>query len=292
MTFEQLKYFIAIVENGTYFNASESLHISQSNLSKQIIKLEKELNIDLFDRRLRSASLTDAGRLFYNDATILINQYNIALNNISNYKKFNDEKLHIGTLPIQTQYNLTSIFNEFKKDNPEINLTIDEVEDEKLLEGIKMDEYHIILARENMLNPKYYDIYPIAKDELVVVLPLGHKLSKYSQLNFNQLSGENFILMNPYTYIYQLCMNIIEEYNISANVVRTARTESIIGAVALNEGISLLPKKNIEIFHHKNLVTVPLNHNIELSVIAAKKKTRANTPALNKLIKFIENFSI
>ena len=292
MTFEQLKYFIAIVENGTYFNASESLHISQSNLSKQIIKLEKELNIDLFDRRLRSASLTDAGRLFYNDATILINQYNIALNNISNYKKFNDDKLHIGTLPIQTQYNLTSIFNEFKKDNPEINLTIDEVEDEKLLEGIKMDEYHIILARENMLNPKYYDIYPIAKDELVVVLPLGHKLSKYSQLNFNQLSGENFILMNPYTYIYQLCMNIIEEYNISANVVRTARTESIIGAVALNEGISLLPKKNIEIFHHKNLVTVPLNHNIELSVIAAKKKTRANTPALNKLIKFIENFSI
>ncbi|MCQ2019137.1 LysR family transcriptional regulator [Clostridium butyricum] len=292
MTFEQLKYFIAIVENGTYFNASESLHISQSNLSKQIIKLEKELNIDLFDRRLRSASLTDAGRLFYNDAIILINQYNIALNNISNYKKFNDEKLHIGTLPIQTQYNLTSIFNEFKKDNPEINLTIDEVEDEKLLEGIKMDEYHIILARENMLNPKYYDIYPIAKDELVVVLPLGHKLSKYSQLNFNQLSGENFILMNPYTYIYQLCMNIIEEYNISANVVRTARTESIIGAVALNEGISLLPKKNIEIFHHKNLVTVPLNHNIELSVIAAKKKTRANTPALNKLIKFIENFSI
>lgn len=292
MTFEQLKYFIAIVENGTYFNASESLHISQSNLSKQIIKLEKELNIDLFDRKLRSASLTDAGRLFYNDATILINQYNIALNNISNYKKFNDEKLHIGTLPIQTQYNLTSIFNEFKKDNPEINLTIDEVEDEKLLEGIKMDEYHIILARENMLNPKYYDIYPIAKDELVVVLPLGHKLSKCSQLNFNQLSGENFILMNPYTYIYQLCMNIIEEYSISANVVRTARTESIIGAVALNEGISLLPKKNIEIFHHKNLVTVPLNHNIELSVIAAKKKTRANTPALNKLIKFIENFSI
>ncbi|MDU3581550.1 MAG: LysR family transcriptional regulator [Clostridium butyricum] len=292
MTFEQLKYFIAIVENGTYFNASECLHISQSNLSKQIIKLEKELNIDLFDRRLRSASLTDAGRLFYNDAIILINQYNIALNNISNYKKFNDEKLHIGTLPIQTQYNLTSIFNEFKKDNPEINLTIDEVEDEKLLEGIKMDEYHIILARENMLNPKYYDIYPIAKDELVVVLPLGHKLSKCSQLNFNQLSGENFILMNPYTYIYQLCMNIIEEYNISANVVRTARTESIIGAVALNEGISLLPKKNIEIFHHKNLVTVPLNHNIELSVIAAKKKTRANTPALNKLIKFIENFSI
>ncbi len=254
MTFEQLKYFIAIVENGTYFNASESLHISQSNLSKQIIKLEKELNIDLFDRRLRSASLTDAGRLFYNDAIILINQYNIALNNISNYKKFNDEKLHIGTLPIQTQYNLTSIFNEFKKDNPEINLTIDEVEDEKLLEGIKMDEYHIILARENMLNPKYYDIYPIAKDELVVVLPLGHKLSKYSQLNFNQLSGENFILMNPYTYIYQLCMNIIEEYNISANVVRTARTESIIGAVALNEGISLLPKKILRFFITKILL--------------------------------------
>ena len=43
MTFDQIQYFIAIAECNTYFDAAEELNISQSALSKQIIKLEKEI---------------------------------------------------------------------------------------------------------------------------------------------------------------------------------------------------------------------------------------------------------
>ena len=41
MTFDQIQYFIAIAEQNTYFDAAEELNLSQSALSKQIIKLEK-----------------------------------------------------------------------------------------------------------------------------------------------------------------------------------------------------------------------------------------------------------
>lgn len=287
MNFEQLTYFIAIVENDTYFNAAEYLHMSQSNLSKQIIKLENELAIDLFDRSYRSAVLTDAGRLFYNDALQLIDQYHKVLQHIDDYKKSNEQNLHIGTLPIQTQYNLTSIFNSFKNQNPNIHISIDEVEEYDLIIGLNQDKYDIIIARENMINSKQYDTYPIAEDELVVVLPSSHKLAAHSTLDFNLLSGENFILMNPYTSIYKLCMQQIKKYNIDANIVGTARTESIIGAVSFNEGISLLPKSNFEIFNHKNVVNIPFTNPIRLSVVIAKKNTRVTTPALKKLIEFI-----
>lgn len=287
MNFEQLTYFIAIVENDTYFNAAEYLHMSQSNLSKQIIKLENELAIDLFDRSYRSAVLTDAGRLFYNDALQLIDQYHKVLQHIDDYKKSNEQNLHIGTLPIQTQYNLTSIFNRFKNQNPNIHISIDEVEEYDLIIGLNQDKYDIIIARENMINSKQYDTYPIAEDELVVVLPSSHKLAAHSTLDFNLLSGENFILMNPYTSIYKLCIQQIKKYNIDANIVGTARTESIIGAVSFNEGISLLPKSNFEIFNHKNVVNIPFTNPIRLSVVIAKKNTRVTTPALKKLIKFI-----
>lgn len=287
MNFEQLTYFIAIVENDTYFNAAEYLHMSQSNLSKQIIKLEDELAIDLFDRSYRSAVLTDAGRLFYNDALQLIDQYHKVLQHIDDYKKSNEQNLHIGTLPIQTQYNLTSIFNRFKNQNPNIHISIDEVEEYDLIIGLNQDKYDIIIARENMINSKQYDTYPIAEDELVVVLPSSHKLAAHSTLDFNLLSGENFILMNPYTSIYKLCMQQIKKYNIDANIVGTARTESIIGAVSFNEGISLLPKSNFEIFNHKNVVNIPFTNPIRLSVVIAKKNTRVTTPALKKLIEFI-----
>lgn len=287
MNFEQLTYFIAIVENDTYFNAAEYLHMSQSNLSKQIIKLENELAIDLFDRSYRSAVLTDAGRLFYNDALQLIDQYHKVLQHIDDYKKSNEQNLHIGILPIQTQYNLTSIFNRFKNQNPNIHISIDEVEEYDLIIGLNQDKYDIIIARENMINSKQYDTYPIAEDELVVVLPSSHKLAAHSTLDFNLLSGENFILMNPYTSIYKLCIQQIKKYNIDANIVGTARTESIIGAVSFNEGISLLPKSNFEIFNHKNVVNIPFTNPIRLSVVIAKKNTRVTTPALKKLIEFI-----
>lgn len=138
-----------------------------------------------------------------------------------------------------------------------------------------------------MINSKQYDTYPIAEDELVVVLPSSHKLAAHSTLDFNLLSGEKFILMNPYTSIYKLCIQQIKKYNIDANIVRTARTESIIGAVSFNEGISLLPKSNFEIFNHKNVVNIPFNNPIRLSVVIAKKNTRVTTPALKKLIEFI-----
>ena len=61
MTFEQLTYFIAVVENDTYFDAAYQVNISQSSLSKQIMKLENELDMALFDRSSRSATLTEAG---------------------------------------------------------------------------------------------------------------------------------------------------------------------------------------------------------------------------------------
>ena len=55
MTFEQLECFIYAVQENTFFDAAEALHITQSSLSKQIKKMEQELGIQLFDRSKRSA---------------------------------------------------------------------------------------------------------------------------------------------------------------------------------------------------------------------------------------------
>lgn len=63
------------MEENNFLDAAELLHISQSSLSKQIIKLEKELDILLLDRSGRSALLTEAGHLFYEEALLLVQQF-------------------------------------------------------------------------------------------------------------------------------------------------------------------------------------------------------------------------
>ena len=253
MTFEQLSYFIAIVENDTFFDAACEMNISQSSLSKQIMKLEKELDLTLFDRTTRSATLTQAGEFFYNEAKQLIENYKLTLENIQNFKSLHENKLHIAVLPIQTQYNLNALFNSFRKENPDIELQITEVEDDRLIEGISKNEYDLIIARETMFDKSQFKTYQLAKDELIAAISSEHKLSQRDKLTFDDIKNENFILMNPYTSIYKLCINKLKENNIDANIIRTARTESIIGSVAINEGISLLPKSNFEVFHQKNI---------------------------------------
>jgi len=291
MTFEQLSYFIAIVENDTFFDAACEMNISQSSLSKQIMKLEKELDLTLFDRTTRSATLTQAGEFFYNEAKQLIENYKLTLENIQNFKSLHENKLHIAVLPIQTQYNLNALFNSFRKENPDIELQITEVEDDRLIEGISKNEYDLIIARETMFDKSQFKTYPLAKDELIVAISSEHKLSQRDKLTLDDIKNENFILMNPYTSIYKLCINKLKENNIDANIIRTARTESIIGSVAINEGISLLPKSNFEVFHQKNINTISLKPQIALSVVLAKHKKTASNIAIKEFIKFVDTIT-
>ena len=71
MTMEQIDFFLMTVRCDTFLEAAENLHIAQSTLSKQIQKLESELNLTLFDRTRRQAVLTPAGELFCQEASEL-----------------------------------------------------------------------------------------------------------------------------------------------------------------------------------------------------------------------------
>jgi DNA-binding transcriptional LysR family regulator len=74
MELRQLRYFIAVAEHLSYSKAANELHVSISPLSRQIRQLEDEFGVRLFLRDRRRVSLTDAGRLFLQEAKSLLNQ--------------------------------------------------------------------------------------------------------------------------------------------------------------------------------------------------------------------------
>lgn len=61
MELHQLRYFLAIVDEGTFTAAAQAVHISQSGISTQLRTLERELGVDLVDRSSRRVHLTPAG---------------------------------------------------------------------------------------------------------------------------------------------------------------------------------------------------------------------------------------
>src|SRR5690242_357502 len=72
MTYDQLVAFTSVAAEGTFTGASNALHKSQPAVSKLIRNLEGELGVTLFDRTRYRATLTDAGRVFYERAAAVI----------------------------------------------------------------------------------------------------------------------------------------------------------------------------------------------------------------------------
>ena len=284
MTFDQIQYFIAIAECNTYFDAAEELNISQSALSKQIIKLEKELGVALLDRSRRKASLTPAGETFYQDALALRRQYETMNRHMKKYQIFtgNKNELRVGTLPILTQYGLTAHFRQFTESHPDIHLILDEVEENDL--KLLSSQYDLIICREQMIADQsdISSVY-LADDELVTVLPVGHPLDGPASLS--ALADESFILMNRYTSVYQICQALFANVPVHPQILRTGRVESIISAVAIGEGVSLLPYSNFKLFHHEHVKTLPLTPPVKLPVVIAGMKKRINSSICQEFIR-------
>lgn len=284
MTFEQLDYFITAVESDTFFDAAETLHITQSTLSKQMKKIEAELDLTLWDRTRRSAKLTSAGEVFYQEAKNLSKQYHKTLIKMQKLQEIVSQELHIGTLPFLAQYNITERIRQFQISHPEIKLKLSEVEEKDLLAGLSNDTFDFVIARKSMIAINNYCFHVIAQDTLCVILPENHPLAKYSILSIEDIKMENFILMHPYTSIYQLCETLFTDASIHPNIVRTARVESIINAVQFDEGIGLFPKSNLRLFQHKGIVAIPLSDAPQLEIGITYKESKKLFPVIRDFL--------
>ena len=277
MTLEQIDFFLMAVRCDTFLEAAENLHIAQSTLSKQIQKLETELNLPLFDRTRRQAVLTPAGELF--------------LQEMHPFQETTRQPLRVGSLPFLTQYHLTSRIRAFTHAHLEIELTLEECEETELMDGLQSGHFDLVIARDSMISLQKYHFEPITEDRLCVMLPIDHPFAEKPALTIADLAAEPLILMHPYTSIYQLCMQLFEKAGVKPQILRTARLESTISSVEIGEAFSLFAESNFELFRHPNVTAVPLLDAPPL-VIGAAYPLRTETmkkPALKSFSSFIQD---
>lgn len=72
MEYRVLKYFLTVAQEENITRAASLLHISQPALSRQLMQLEEELSVKLFERGKRKTCLTDAGNLLRRRAEEII----------------------------------------------------------------------------------------------------------------------------------------------------------------------------------------------------------------------------
>ena len=100
LNYHHLRYFHAIVREGTLTRAAESLHVSQSALSIQLKKLEDCLECALFDRQHKTLSLTEEGKMVLDYAETIFRTGDEMLATLHNQKKRYRDVLRLSLIHI------------------------------------------------------------------------------------------------------------------------------------------------------------------------------------------------
>lgn len=100
MDIRHLTYFMEVAKHKSFTKASESLHLSQSTLSKVVKSLEEELNIELFDRSAKNIQLTDTGEIVLTEAEKILESLDDLSHHLYDLMNLKQGKIKVGIPPI------------------------------------------------------------------------------------------------------------------------------------------------------------------------------------------------
>ncbi len=289
MELKLVNYFLTVAEFGSFSAAADHLYISQSSLSKQIMALEKELGVTLFDRSKRSIALTEAGKTFRKHAYQINEEYKVMLTNLKEYKRA--PSLSIVAIPVIAQYGITSYVAQFQSAYPNIQLVMEEREASTILPALSAHQFDLAFIRNNYLDKKQYELLEVNSDKFVVALSTKHRLAARISISLPELANENFIMFDKGTIVHELAVDACRKAGFEPrNFYASLRVESILGLVASQSGAALIMEKIFQYHKHPDVIAIPLVETIESKIVLAYPKDKKLSAQANNFWEFIRDY--
>ena len=124
MTLQQLRYFLAAADKGSFSAAAESLMMAQPSLSDQIRKLEAELGVALFTRAGRRLVLTEAGRMLRPHAERTLASAEEAVESVKEVRTLTGGTVSFGTFGSAHHYLLGGLIQDFRRRYPDVRVRV------------------------------------------------------------------------------------------------------------------------------------------------------------------------
>lgn len=243
LEFRHLRYFLVLAEELHYRRASEQLYISQSALSQQIKQLEEILDIKLFNRTNKKVELSEAGRIFQQEARQVLKRLESSVQQLNLFKKGNTGQILIGFVASAMESILPKILKRFNEIYPNIEFQLDELSNKEQLKAIEQGELDIAFIRSNQISEEMA-IQRVYMENFVLVLPKNHPMSKAKFQHIGQLKDDAFILFpnDKSQLYYQQILSLCADRGFSPKIAhRSIHAPTIFKLVANNMGISILP---------------------------------------------------
>lgn len=246
MELRHLRYFIAVAEELHFGRAAQVLGISQPPLSQQIQALEEELGARLFERTNRRVALSEAGRLFLDEARQVLAQVDKAADVARRAQLGELGEMKIGfTSSAPFNSSIPQAIFAFRQAFPAVHLNLLEMSSRDVAEALVEESIEIGVMRPFPLADSLVAV-ELFREPLVAVIQAEHPLAEGSEngLYIGALADEPFVFF-PRSYgsgLYAQLLSLARQAGFSPHIAQEAgEAMTIIGLVSAGLGVSVLP---------------------------------------------------
>ena len=246
MEIHQLRYFCAVAESGSFTRAAEREQVAQPSLSQQIIKLEEELGVRLFDRLGRTVKLTDPGQLFLPRARAILNELKAAKEEVTDKQGSATGPVNVGVIPTIAPYFLPARISSFCRKFPQASITVFEDVTARLLDRLRGGVVDLaILALPTRGHD--LDCYPLRTERLFAILPKDHALARRPSLTLKELRNDSFLLLRDDHCFRETAIEVCKRARLLPRVTfESGQFSSILAMVGAGLGVSIVPEMALE----------------------------------------------
>ncbi|MHC5067538.1 MAG: LysR family transcriptional regulator [Planctomycetota bacterium] len=226
----------------SYTRAAQELGLSQPALSRQIQHLERHLGVRLFDRVGRSVRLTPAGEEFTTHIGPLVEELSRVTVNLATSGGSNSGRVRLGASESVTVHMLPGVLRSYLQSNRRVDMRLTCATTERLPEMVSAGEIDIAVTSIEY-EPPGLRIHKLWEEELVLVLPMGHKARSRSILSYKH---EDFVLLSSSTITRRLLDGVLKDLGVELKVALEHNSPEVIKAmVTAGLGLAILPEPTV-----------------------------------------------
>ena len=260
MKLQQLKYMLAIVDNGLNITAAaERLYTSQPGVSKQLKLLEEELGLQLFTRKGKSlGGITAAGDQVIERARLIMQEVDNIRSLASDYYHEEEGTLSIATTHTQARYVLPDVIREFRKRYPKVGLNLHQGTSEQIADMVAANEIDFAIATGSRDLFNNLLLVPSYHWDRTIIVPKDHELTKLDgKASLHDLAKYPLV-----TYVFSFggqssLKRAFANEGLEPDVVFTARDADVIKTyVRMGLGVGIVASMAEDCDDKKDLTTV------------------------------------
>ena len=275
-----LANFLVLAHVGNMTKAATRLHLTQPALSGQLKRLESELGTSLFHRQGRGLALTQAGEAYRQHAADALSRLDAGRAMLGELGSLRAGALAIGGGATSTTCLLPRIIGRFHAEHPGIRFTIREATSRTIVEAViagELDLGLVTLPLPTTTAGARVDVTPWLTDELVLLVPPRHPLSRQRRFRWQDLHNQPLIAFESGSAVRMLLDRELASHGVAPAVVMELRAiASIANMVASGIGLGFISRFAAEAKHGLRCADAPVTRQIAL----VERRDRLRTPAL------------